>query len=120
MDFQFTEEQEEIKKQVPALFSRFPDEYWRERDETGEFPWDFYQAFADGGWLGITIPREYGGSGLGVTETAPGMQTVGGGGGGAQGGFFNPFGVFRVRPPVKKRTEKNPRQKPPQEPRGVK
>src|SRR5438876_6580891 len=49
MDFQFTEEQEEIRKQVRALCSRFPDEYWRERDETGAFPWDFYQAVADGG-----------------------------------------------------------------------
>src|SRR2546422_441242 len=68
MDFQFTEEQEEIKKQVRALCSRFPDEYWRERDETGEFPWDFYQAFADGGWLGITIPKEYGGSGFVITK----------------------------------------------------
>jgi len=65
MDFQFTEEQEEIRKQVRALCSRFPDEYWRERDETGAFPWDFYQAVADGGWLGITIPKEYGGSGYG-------------------------------------------------------
>ena len=67
MDFQLTDEQEEIRKQVRALCSRFPDEYWRERDESGEFPWEFYRAIADGGWLGITIPREYGGAGLGIT-----------------------------------------------------
>src|SRR5262249_56625548 len=67
MDFQFSEEQEEIRKQVRALCSRFPDEYWRERDESGEFAWDFYQAVADAGYLGITIPQEYGGSGLGIT-----------------------------------------------------
>ena len=36
MDFQFTEEQEEIRKQVRALCARFPDEYWRERDESAE------------------------------------------------------------------------------------
>ena len=35
MDFQFTEEQEEIRKQVRSLCSRFPDEYWRDRDESG-------------------------------------------------------------------------------------
>ena len=65
MDFEWTEEQQEIRNQVRALCERFPDEYWRDRDTTGEFPWDFYKAVADGGWLGITIPREYGGAGLG-------------------------------------------------------
>ena len=84
MDFQLTDEQQEICKQVRALCSRFPDEYWRERDESGEFPWDFYQAFADGGWLGITIPKEYGGAGLGITEAALVMQTVAESGGGTQ------------------------------------
>src|SRR5215510_12510275 len=64
MEFQLTPEQEEIRKQVRALCSRFPDEYWRERDESGEFAWDFYQAVADAGYLGITIPQEYGGNGL--------------------------------------------------------
>ena len=76
MDFEFTEEQEEIRKQVRALCARFPDEYWRERDESGEFPWEFYKAIASGGWLGVTIPKEYGGAGLGITEAAIVMQTV--------------------------------------------
>ncbi len=101
MDFQFTEEQEEIKKQVRALCSRFPDEYWRERDETGEFPWDFYQAFADGGWLGITIPKEYGGSGLGITEAALVMQTVAECGGGTQACSSIHLGIFGLEPLIK-------------------
>src|ERR1044071_3415012 len=66
MDFDLTPEQLDIKNQVRALCSRFPDEYWRDRDASGEFPWDFYQAVADGGWLGITIPPEFGGAGLGI------------------------------------------------------
>ncbi|MGH7899298.1 MAG: acyl-CoA dehydrogenase family protein, partial [Candidatus Binatia bacterium] len=84
MDFELTEEQEDIRQQVRALSSRFPDEYWRERDTSAEFPWEFYRAVADGGWLGITIPREYGGAGLGITEAALVLQTVAESGGGTQ------------------------------------
>ena len=36
-----------------------------EKDLAHEFPREFYDAFAEGGWLGITIPEEYGGHGLG-------------------------------------------------------
>ncbi len=105
MDFQFTEEQEEIRKQVRTLCSHFPDEYWRERDESGEFPWDFYKAIADGGWLGITVPREYGGSGLGVTEAALLMQTVAECGGGTQAASSIHLGIFGLEPLIRYGTE---------------
>ncbi len=101
MDFSLTDEQEEIRKQVRALCSRFPDEYWRERDETGEFPWDFYQAFADGGWLGITIPKKYGGAGLGITEAALVMQAVAECGGGTQACSAIHLGIFGLEPLLK-------------------
>jgi acyl-CoA dehydrogenase len=114
MDFQFTEEQEEIRKQVRALCSRFPDEYWRERDESGEFPWDFYKAIADGGWLGITIPREYGGSGLGITEAALVMQTVAESGGGTQACSAIHLGIFGLEPLIKYGTEEAKRKYLPQ------
>ena len=105
MDFQFTEEQEEIRKQVHALCSRFPDEYWRERDDTGEFAWDFYQAVADAGYLGITIPQEYGGSGLGITEAALVMQSIAECGGGTQACSSVHLGIFGLEPLIKYGTE---------------
>ena len=105
MDFQLTDEQEEIRKQVRALCSRFPDEYWRERDESGEFPWEFYQAIADGGWLGVTIPREYGGAGLGITEAALVMQTVAECGGGTQACSAIHLGIFGLEPLIKYGTQ---------------
>ncbi len=105
MDFQFTEQQEEIRKQVRTLCSRFPDEYWRERDESGEFPWEFYKAIADGGWLGITVPQEYGGSGLGVTEAALLMQTVAESGGGTQAASSIHLGIFGLEPLIRYGTE---------------
>jgi acyl-CoA dehydrogenase len=101
MDFELTEEQQEIRKQVQALCARFPDEYWRERDQTAEFPWDFYKAVADGGWLGITIPREFGGAGLGITEAAIVMQAVGESGGGTQACSAIHLGIFGLEPLIK-------------------
>ena len=105
MDFEFTAEQQDIQNQVRALCSRFPDEYWRDRDASGEFPWDFYQAVADGGWLGITIPQEFGGAGLGIMEAAIVMQTVAESGGGTQACSAIHLGIFGLEPLIKYGTE---------------
>ena len=105
MDFGWTEEQEEIRRQVRALCAHFPDEYWRDRDKTGEFPWEFYDAIAKGGWLGVTIPREYGGAGLGITEAALVLQTVAESGGGTQACSSIHLGIFGLEPLVRYGTE---------------
>jgi acyl-CoA dehydrogenase len=76
MDFTLTEEQEAIRENVQRLCARFDDDYWLDRDDTGEFPADFHQAMAEAGWLGVAMPEEYGGANLGVTEAAILMHTV--------------------------------------------
>jgi acyl-CoA dehydrogenase len=70
MDFKLTQAQREIVAGVRALCERFPDSYWRNHDSRHEFPHEFYRAFAQAGYLGIAIPEDYGGSGLGITEAA--------------------------------------------------
>jgi acyl-CoA dehydrogenase len=76
MDFALNAEQQAICDEVQKACAPFNDEYWLERDKTGEFPHDFHRAMAAGGWLGITMPEEYGGAGLGATEAALMMHTV--------------------------------------------
>ncbi|MXP23399.1 acyl-CoA dehydrogenase [Gordonia sp. HNM0687] len=76
MEFDLTSDQLVIKKAVRELCGKFPDEYWRKMDEEHEFPWDFYNAFAEGGWLGMAIPEQYGGAGMGVTEAALLLEEV--------------------------------------------
>ena len=68
MSFELSEDQELIRKSVRELAARFDDQYWMEKDQRHEFPQEFYDAVAQGGWLGMTIPEEYGGHGLGITE----------------------------------------------------
>jgi acyl-CoA dehydrogenase len=72
-----TPERQEICNAIRALCDNFDDVYWAEKDRTHQFPFEFAKAVADGGWLGIAMPKEFGGAGLGVTEAAIMMQEIG-------------------------------------------
>jgi acyl-CoA dehydrogenase len=85
MDFSFTPEQFAIRDSVAKLCERFDATYWLERDRDGGFPDDFHRAIADAGWLGIAMPAEHGGAGLGITEAALMMQTISESGAGFSG-----------------------------------
>ena len=76
MYFSETDDHRAIREGVRAVVRRFDDAYWLARDEDGEFPREFHRACADAGWLGITMPPEYGGAGLGVTEAVLMMHEV--------------------------------------------
>lgn len=79
---QIAETRRQIREGVRAVASQFDADYWLARDEDGAFPREFHRAMADAGWLGITMPEEYGGAGLGVTEAAIMMHEVASHGGG--------------------------------------
>ena len=99
MDFSLSDDQRAIREGVAAVVRQFTDEYWLARDEDGEFPREFHRAMADAGWLGITLPTEYGGAGLGVTEAAIVMHEVASHGGGmaaASSVHINLFGPHPI------------------------
>ena len=54
-----------VKDAIEKICSQFPDDYWRERDETGVYPKELHAALASDGWLGIALPEDLGGAGLG-------------------------------------------------------
>jgi acyl-CoA dehydrogenase len=72
-----TPERTAIRDGVRALCSQFDDEYWARKDRDHAFPHEFAAAMAAGGWLGIAMPVDHGGAGLGITEAAIMMQEVG-------------------------------------------
>jgi acyl-CoA dehydrogenase len=76
LDISLTEEHLAIDESVRRVCAQFDDQYWTDCDENARFPHEFYAAMAAGGWLGITMPEELGGSGLGVTEAAIMMHAV--------------------------------------------
>ena len=96
-----TEEQDAIREAVGRVCADFDDEYWRRTDETGEFPEAFARAMAEGGWLGVAMPEEYGGAGLGLTEAAHVMQTVTESGAAFTGASAIHLNIFGLMPVVK-------------------
>lgn len=100
MNFSETEDQTAIRTAVEEICHAFTDEYWLERDREGGFPIDFYRAMADAGWLGIAMPQEYGGAGLGILEASMMMEAVSGSGAGLSGASAIHMNVFGLHPVV--------------------
>jgi acyl-CoA dehydrogenase len=100
MDFDLTEDQEIIRKAVAELAGRFDDRYWMEKDLAHEFPTEFYDAVAKGGWLGLTIPEAYGGHGLGITEASLLLEEVARSGGGMNAATSIHLSIFGMHPVV--------------------
>ena len=100
MDFSVSDDHRAIREGVHAVVRRFDDEYWLARDDDGKFPHEFHRAMADAGWLGITMPLEYGGSGLGVTEAAIMMHEVASHGGGMAAASTVHINLFGPHPIV--------------------
>jgi alkylation response protein AidB-like acyl-CoA dehydrogenase len=105
MDFRLTEQQELIRKEVAALARSFSPDYWLEKDRKHEYPWEFVRAFARAGWLGMIVPEEYGGSGLGVTEAALMLHEICASGAGTSGASPIHFYMFPPMPLIKHGSE---------------
>lgn len=100
MDFSLNEDQAAIVRAVQETVTRFDDEYWLQHDREGGFPEAFYRAMADAGWLGVAMPTEYGGAGLGILEAALMMETVSASGAGLSGASAIHMNVFGLHPVV--------------------
>src|SRR3954470_18344696 len=100
MDFAFSDDQIAIRAAIERICSRFDAEYWLRKDAEGGFPTDFHAAFARDGWLGIAMPEQYGGAGLGITEAALMMQTVAASGAGMSGASALHMNIFGLNPVV--------------------
>ena len=105
MDFTPDPLHQEIRDAVGRICADFPDEYWYQHDESKEFPWEFYNAVVKGGWLGLTVPEEYGGGGLGVTEAAIVEQTISASGAGMNGCSAVHIGIFGFEPIIRHGSE---------------
>jgi acyl-CoA dehydrogenase len=99
MDFSLTDEQVAIRSAVEEICVDFDDDYWLKKDREGGFPEDFYLAMATAGWLGVAMPQEYGGAGLGISEACLMLETVAASGAclaGASAIHMNVFGLHPV------------------------
>ena len=63
MDFKLTEEQELVRKNMREFAERYVDPIAAEIDENSRHPAELFRKLAEGGWMGIPIPQQYGGAG---------------------------------------------------------
>ncbi len=100
MDFDLSPEQVQIREAALKICADFTPEYWLQKDRDGTFPEEFYRAAANAGWLGIAMPEEFGGSGLGITEAAVLMQAVAESGACMSGASAIHMNIFGLNPVV--------------------
>ncbi|MEW6688550.1 MAG: acyl-CoA dehydrogenase family protein [Pseudomonadota bacterium] len=100
MDFALSPEQEQIREAIAKICARFDDAYWLKKDKQGGFPAELHQALARDGWLGIAMPEEYGGAGLGINEAAVMMQAIAESGAGFSGASAVHMNIFGLNPVV--------------------
>jgi acyl-CoA dehydrogenase len=109
VDLRLSDAQRAIQDSIARLCARFGDDYWSECDTEARFPEEFYQAMAEGGWLGIAMPEEFGGSGMGVTEAAIMMHAVTNAGGGFSAASAVHINLFGPHPIVVHGTDEQKR-----------
>ena len=100
MDFALTAAQTQIRDQVARMCQDFGDTYWLERENTATFPHAFVDALAAGNWLGIAMPEEFGGAGLGIVEATILMQAIAESGAGMSGASAVHINIFGLHPVV--------------------
>jgi acyl-CoA dehydrogenase len=68
MDFSFTDEQKLFRKRVRDICEQTLSPRAAELDETGEIPREVIEDFGAAGLLGVTVSKEFGGSGEGFVK----------------------------------------------------
>ena len=101
MDFTPDPDHEAISAAVDKLCANFDDNYWSACDREHRFPTEFYKMMADGGWIGIAIPEEYGGGGRGIAEAALVLNRVAASGAAMNGSTSVHLTMFGLNPVVK-------------------
>ena len=98
MEFTRSEDHEAIREGIRRICADFTDEYWAAKDEAHEFPWEFYDQLAKGGWVGIAIPEEYGGGGQGITEASIMLEEIAASGAAMNGCSTVHLSIFGMEP----------------------
>ncbi|KAL8663097.1 MAG: hypothetical protein Q9202_004134 [Teloschistes flavicans] len=97
----FTDTQLQVKDSVSKICSNFPDSYWAARDQDERYPHELHAALAKDGWIGIALPEDLGGSGLGISEATMMLQTVSQSGAGIAGAQSIHANVYATQPVAK-------------------
>ena len=76
MDFQFTEEQQQLRKSVREFAEQEIAPHVMEWDESARFPIEIVKELGSLGLMGIIFPAEYGGAGMGYVEYVTAIEEL--------------------------------------------
>ncbi len=100
MDFSENPDHEAIAEAIQTVCADYPDDYWRKCEAEHAFPWDFYTQLAEGGWVGVALPEEYGGGGQGIQEASIILREVAASGAAMNGCSAIHLTIFGLNPVV--------------------
>jgi acyl-CoA dehydrogenase len=81
---ELSEEQKLLLQSISGLMEKFGDSYWQDLDKKQQYPTELVDAFGKAGFMGVPIPEEYGGAGLGIKEASLILEEINAKGGNAQ------------------------------------
>ncbi|MFC4360489.1 acyl-CoA dehydrogenase family protein [Halobium salinum] len=93
-------EQSAVQAEVLELCEPFDRAYWRDLDREGTYPHEFVDTLGRAGWLGVLLPEEYGGKGLGTPEAVAMMEAVARSGAGFSGAQAVHAAIYNSAPLV--------------------
>jgi len=76
MELELSEEHREIQRTVREFCEEHVKAYARRWDETAEFPLSTVRALGELGFMGLNVPEQYGGAGLGAVGSAVVIEEV--------------------------------------------
>lgn len=100
MNFEPSENHVAIRGAVEAICANYSPEYWLKHDQDETFPEEFYRDMVANGFVGLTLPEDVGGAGLGIADAAVVMQTIVESGAGLTGAATIHSYVFAPNPIV--------------------
>ncbi|HEX6486237.1 MAG TPA: acyl-CoA dehydrogenase family protein [Nocardioidaceae bacterium] len=81
MDFDLPDTALTVRDGVAAVAAKYDHAYWSRCDEEHRFPHEAWRDLADGGWIGLCVPEQYGGGGQGMLELAVACEALAASGG---------------------------------------
>ena len=76
MDFATDETHNLIRSTATEIAGEYGPEYWREKEQEGEFAAAFWDELATADFHGLLVPDEYEGAGMGMQEMGIAMETL--------------------------------------------
>ena len=77
MDFRETEEQQMLRQAVDSIAAKYGHSYFTEKARSGGRTDELWDELAASGFLGVNVPEEYGGGGMGISELAIVLEQLG-------------------------------------------